>query len=264
VTSGNAEGRTERPDKEIRKLQRQLKIQERRAGQLEDFVQTKEKLLKGLMTELDEEKKKSEALLRNILPEEIIGRLNSGETLIADRFDDVSVVFSDFQGFTAISSQLEPAILVQSLNTIFSRFDALTQELGVEKIKTIGDAYLAVAGVPTERPDHAVAIADMALGMLEALRDVNRGATTPMRIRIGVATGPVVAGIIGTHKFVYDVWGDTVNVASRLETTSEPDRIQISERTAAGLRDRFVIEGRGEIELKGKGKVPTFFLNGRV
>lgn len=264
MNDGSAGDPVERPDKEIRKLQRQLKIQERRAGQLEDFVQTKEKLLKGLMNELDEEKKKSDSLLRNILPGEIIERLNSGETIIADRFDEVSVVFSDFQGFTAISSQLEPAVLVQSLNAIFSKFDALTQELGVEKIKTIGDAYMAVAGVPIERPDHATAIADMALGMLEALGEVNRGSNTPFRIRVGVATGPVVAGIIGTHKFVYDVWGDTVNVASRLETTSDPDRIQISERTAAGLGDRFLIERRGEIELKGKGKLPTFYLNGRA
>lgn len=258
------DGGAEDPAKLVRKLQRQLKISERRSGQLEDIAQTKERLLKGLMTELDEEKKKSDSLLRNILPVQIIDRLNQGEKVIADRYEEVSVVFSDFQGFTAISSKLDPAVLVESLNSIFSRFDALSQELGVEKIKTIGDAYLAVAGVPAARPDHATAIADMALGMLAALEEANAGFETPFHIRIGVATGPVVAGIIGTHKFVYDVWGDTVNVASRLETTSEQDRIQISERTAALVGDDFVVEYRGEVELKGKGAVPTFFLNGRA
>ena len=255
---------SDKPDKELRKLQRQLKVQERRAGQLEEFVQTKENLLRGLMTELDEEKKKSESLLRNILPEPIIERLNDGETVIADRHDEVSVVFSDFEGFTAISSRMDPTTLVESLNSIFSRFDTLSQELGVEKIKTIGDAYLAVAGVPSERQDHAAAIADMALGMLRALGDVNQTLDAPFQIRIGVATGPVVAGIIGTHKFVYDVWGDTVNLASRLETTSEPNRIQISQATAEALGDAFAIEERGEVELKGKGLVSTFFLNGRT
>ena len=174
------------------------------------------------------------------------------------------MVFSDFQGFTSISSQLDPTVLVESLNAIFSRFDEVSARLGVEKIKTIGDAYLAVAGVPTDRPDHAVAIADMALGMVSALRDANRSLEAPFRIRIGVATGPVVAGIIGTHKFVYDVWGDTVNLASRLETTCEPDRIQISERTVAQLGDQFNVEYRGDVEIKGKGSTPTFYLNGRA
>jgi class 3 adenylate cyclase len=262
--TGGTDDPVENPDKLVRKLQRQLKISDRRAGQLEDFAQTKERLLKGLMSELDEEKKKSESLLRNILPLAIIDRLNEGETIIADRHDEVSVVFSDFQGFTAISSRLDPTVLVESLNAIFSKFDALSQELGVEKIKTIGDAYLAVCGVPSERPDHVMAIADMALGMLEALSEANEDLEVPFHIRIGVATGPVVAGIIGTHKFVYDVWGDTVNVASRLETTSEPDRIQISAETAERLDDSFLVEYRGEVELKGKGKVPTYFLNGRA
>lgn len=258
------DGPGDKPDKELRKLQRQLKINQRRASELEEWVQAKESLLKGLMAELDEEKEKSDSLLRNILPEQIIDRLNDGETIIADRHNEVSVVFTDFQGFTAISSRMDPTTLVESLNSIFSKFDALTQELGVEKIKTIGDAYLAVAGVPTERPDHATAIADLALGMLDALAEVNESLEVPFHIRIGVATGPVVTGIIGTHKFVYDVWGDTVNVASRLETTSDPDRIQISERTAEALGDAFDIERRGEVELKGKGMVPTFFLNGRA
>ncbi len=254
----------EHPDKLIRKLQRQIKTMERRSSQLEGFAETKERLLKGLMAELDEEKRKSESLLRNILPEPIIDRLNRGETLIADRYDDVSVLFSDLQGFTTISSRMNPATLVEHLNAIFLRFDALSLRLGVEKIKTIGDAYLAVAGVPTERPDHATACAEMALGMLGALDEANEAFQTPFHIRIGVATGPVVAGVIGTHKFAYDVWGDTVNVASRLETTCEPDRIQISGPTAERLGEMFLVEYRGEVELKGKGSLPTFYLNGRA
>ena len=260
----STEGTVENPNKLIRKLQRQLKLTERRGSQLESFAETKERLLKGLMAELDEEKQKSEALLRNILPEQVIERLNRGETLIADRYESVSVVFSDFQGFTALSSRIDPTVLVERLNLIFSKFDALSQRLGVEKIKTIGDAYLAVAGVPIARPDHAVAAADMALGMIDGLREVNETFETPFRIRIGVASGPVVAGIIGIHKFVYDVWGDTVNVASRLETTSEPDRIQISAATAGFLGDSFQLEPRGQIELKGKGAMSTYFLNARA
>lgn len=254
----------EHPDKQIRRLQRQIKILERRSSQLEGFSETKERLLKGLMAELDDEKRRSESLLRNILPEPIIDRLNRGEALIADRYDDVSVVLSDFQGFTTISSRMDPAMLVEHLNAIFLRFDALSQRLGVEKIKTIGDAYLAVAGVPTQRPDHAAACADMAIGMLSALREANEAFATPFHVRIGIATGPVVAGIIGTHKFAYDVWGDTVNVANRLETTCEPDRIQVSGATAERLRGAFLVEYRGEVELKGKGSLPTFYLNGRA
>jgi adenylate cyclase len=159
---------------------------------------------------------------------------------------------------------MEPRVLVESLNAIFSRFDSLSQDLGVEKIKTIGDAYLAVAGVPDERPDHASASAKMALGMIEALDEVNQHLETPFRIRIGVASGPVVAGVIGTHKYVYDVWGDTVNLASRLETSCPAGRVQVSHATARALGDTFGLEERGEIELKGKGSVTTYFLSRRV
>jgi adenylate cyclase len=147
------------------------------------------------------------------------------------------------------------------LNRLFSEFDALARELGVEKIKTIGDAYMAVAGVPDPNPDPFAAIANMALGMIDRLGRVNRHFGWPLQIRIGMHSGPVVAGIIGTHRFVYDVWGDTVNVASRLEAYSLPNRIHVSQDTARHLVGRFALEPRGSIDVKGKGKLETFFLS---
>jgi len=211
---------------------------------------------------LKAEKEKSEALLHNILPAPIIARMNAGETLIADRFEDVTVLFADVVGFVAISSRLDPPRLVQTLNTIFSAFDALAREFGVEKIKTIGDAYMAVAGLPGTRPDHAPAMADMALAMMAAIARIE---TTGDRwqLRIGVHTGPVIAGVIGRHKFVYDVWGDTVNLASRLESTGRPGRIQISEALARRLARRFRVEPAGVVAVKGKGRTPVHVLLGR-
>jgi class 3 adenylate cyclase len=210
---------------------------------------------------LEDEKEKFERLLLNILPQQIIGRLNDGETIIADRFDNVSVLFSDLVGFTEISSELAPTELVSYLNALFSVFDAHAQELGVEKIKMIGDAYMVVAGVPEQRPDHAQAIAEMALRMIETVERSKREGGAPFTARIGIHSGPVVAGIIGTHRFVYDVWGDTVNLASRLESSSEPNRIQVSEATAALLAEGFELEPRGKIAIKGKGRQNAYFLN---
>ena len=210
---------------------------------------------------LEDEKEKFERLLLNILPQQIVGRLNNGETIIADRFDDVSVLFSDLVGFTEISSELAPAQLVSYLNGLFSRFDAVARELGVEKIKMIGDAYMVVAGVPEPRPDHAQAIAEMGLRMVEVVEHAKRDLGTPFEARIGIHSGPVVAGIIGTHRFLYDVWGDTVNLASRLESHGLANRIQVSETTARLLADGFELEPRGIITVKGKGKLKTYFLN---
>jgi len=210
---------------------------------------------------LEDEKEKFERLLLNILPQQIIGRLNDGETIIADRFDNVSVLFSDLVGFTEISSTLAPTELVSYLNALFSGFDAIAQELGVEKIKMIGDAYMVVAGVPEPRADHAQAIAEMGLRMIAAVERAKREQGAPFTARIGIHSGPVVAGIIGTHRFVYDVWGDTVNLASRLETLSEANRIQVSAATAALLADGFELEPRGQIAIKGKGRQNAFFLN---
>jgi len=210
---------------------------------------------------LEDEKEKFERLLLNILPRQIIGRLNDGETVIADRFDNVSVLFSDLVGFTEISSKLAPTELVSHLNALFSGFDAHAHELGVEKIKMIGDAYMVVAGVPEPRADHAQALAEMGLRMIETVERSKRESGAPFTARIGIHSGPVVAGIIGTHRFVYDVWGDTVNLASRLESLSEPNRIQISKATAALLAEGFELEDRGKITIKGKGRQNAYFLN---
>jgi class 3 adenylate cyclase len=183
--------------------------------------------------------------------------------VIADRIDEATVLFCDLVGFTRIASQMTPLELIHNLNSIFSEFDALTQGLGVEKIKTIGDAYMAVAGIPQARPDHAETAAELALGMLTALERVNAASRTHFQIRIGMHTGAVVAGIIGTHKFIYDVWGDTVNIASRLETNSAPGRIQVSGETRAALAHRYEFEPRGAINLRGRGRAVTWFLTGR-
>jgi adenylate cyclase len=210
---------------------------------------------------IEDETAKFERLLLTILPRQVIGRLNHGEVMIADRFEGVSVLFADLVGFTAHSARIRPALLVEYLNRLFSEFDALARELGVEKIKTIGDAYMAVAGLPDPNPDHCAAIAKMALGMIDRLGRVNSHFGWPLQIRIGIHSGPVVAGIIGTHRFIYDVWGDTVNVASRLEAYSLPNRIHVSQDTARHLVGPFALEPRGSIDVRGKGNLETFFLS---
>lgn len=227
---------------------------------VEQIRDTNARLLDRLMGDLEAERAKSDRLLLNVLPQPIIDRLNAGEEPIADRYDDVAVVFSDFVGFTEISASLPASTLVSSLNGLFSAFDAACAELSVEKIKTIGDAYMAAAGLPGTAPDHARAAADLALAMRSAVET----AGPPWQIRIGLHSGPVVAGVIGTSKFVYDLWGDAVNVASRLETSAPPGRIQVSEQVTRALGDDFELEPRGDVELKGKGATKTFFLIGRL
>ena len=212
----------------------------------------------------EQEKEKYERLLLNILPEQIIGRLNSGETLIADRFNDVTVLFADLVGFTEMSARLPPTTVVHYLNRVFSHFDQLVSELGIEKIKMIGDAYMVVAGAPRQRDDHAEVVTEMALRMLQGLESLNANSETALQIRIGIHSGPVVAGIVGSYRFLYDVWGDTVNVASRLEAYGVPSEIQISEATAKLIGQRFKIEERGLISVKGKGRLRTFFVRGRA
>ena len=214
------------------------------------------------LAELENEKAKSEALLLNILPAEIVNRLSAGETVIADQFEETTILFADLVGFTGISSMISPAKLVKYLNGLFSQFDALTQTLGVEKIKTIGDAYMAAAGLPEPRPDHAAAAAELALAMCAKVAELRESSNMPWQIRIGLHSGPVVAGIIGTHKFVYDVWGDTVNQASRYESASEPGRIHISQSVANALAANYDVESRGSIHLRGKGTVESYFLVG--
>jgi adenylate cyclase len=224
--------------------------------QVEQIRDTNARMLDRLMGELEAERARSQALLLNILPQPIIDRLNAGERLIADRHDDVAIVFSDFVGFTEISARLPVATVVTALNGMFSAFDAACATLGVEKIKTIGDAYMAASGLQGSRGDHVRAAADLTLAMRSAVE----AAGPPWQIRIGLHRGPVVAGVIGSTKYVYDLWGDAVNVASRLEAASSPGRIQVSEAVASALRDDFVLEPRGPIELKGKGSTEAYFL----
>ncbi|MCK5716983.1 MAG: response regulator [Thiomargarita sp.] len=200
------------------------------------------------------------ALLLNIFPQEIVNRLKYGEKEIADDFDEVTVLFSDLVGFTELSANIPAKILVKKLNTIFSAFDDLTEKYELEKIKTIGDAYMLVGGLPTERPDHVQAVANIALEMLSEIERLNKENGSDFKIRIGMHTGPVVAGVIGKHKFNYDLWGDTVNIASRMEALGLPSCIQVSEITYQLIKDQFVFEKRGSIDVKGKGKMVTYFL----
>jgi class 3 adenylate cyclase len=212
------------------------------------------------LAELELEKAKSDRLLRNILPHPVVLRLNEGETAIADGFSAASILFADIVGFTPAAASMTPALLVNKLDQVFSEFDALALDLGVEKIKTIGDAYMAATGLPEPRRDHVEAIAQFAIGMLNALERFETGDQPPLKIRIGVHTGPVVAGVIGRHKFIYDVWGDTVNIASRLESHGLPGRIHVSAEVRDALAHLFAFESRGTINLKGKGETPAFFL----
>lgn len=212
---------------------------------------------------LELERQKSEKLLLNILPVSIAQRLKEDDTVIADHFDSATVLFSDIVGFTAMSEHLTPTELVGRLNRIFSAFDDLAEKYGLEKIKTIGDAYMVAGGFPELRDSHAKDVSAMALDMLEAVAECNLEMEQSLNIRIGIHSGPAVAGVIGIKKFVYDVWGDTVNTASRMESSSLPGRIQLSEQAAALLDGEFVTEERGTVEVKGKGVMKTYWLLGR-
>jgi len=209
------------------------------------------------------EKEKSEHLLLNILPGTIAGRLKAGEKTIANGHQIVSVLFADLCGFTKLSRKTSPADLVSMLNEIFTTFDDIVKNHGVEKIKTIGDCYMLVGGLPNPRDDHAHAVADTALEMVQALERINKNRDIDLAMRIGIHSGPVVAGVIGKIKFTYDIWGDTVNVASRMESSGLPGKIHISEQTMAELNSQFNLEERGMVECKGLGQVKTFFVNGR-
>jgi adenylate cyclase len=210
------------------------------------------------------EKERSEQLLLNILPKEIVARLNAGETMIADQMSNVTILFADLVAFTKLSSRLSAGDLVRLLNGLFSEFDRLALGLGVEKIKTVGDAYMVAGGLPEPRADHAHAVADMALAMIQTVERMNCELPMPLQMRIGIHSGDVVAGVIGTHKFVYDIWGDTVNIASRMESHGMPNRIQISAATHRHLRERFRLQPHGSVDVKGKGPMETYFLLGRA
>jgi class 3 adenylate cyclase len=210
------------------------------------------------------EQERSERLLLNVLPSPIAARLKQGEAVIADRFPEVTVLFADLVGSTASSDHSSPERVVQVLGELFSALDRLAARHGLEKIKTIGDAYMAVGGLPTPRPDHAEAVAEMALAVREEVGRHLDPAGQPLAVRIGIATGPVVAGVIGTTKFSYDLWGDTVNTASRMESQGVVGCIQVTERTYRRLRDGYRFERRGPVQVRGKGELVTWFLVGRI
>lgn len=214
-------------------------------------------------TELRQQRQQADRLLINILPYQIAQRLKLGTQTIAESFDQVSVLFADLVDFTAASSQMTPRELVKLLNEIFSVFDQLAVSHSLEKIKTIGDAYMVAGGLPTSQPNHPVDIAQMALDMQKEIQHFRRPDGPPFQLRIGINTGPVVAGVIGRRKFAYDLWGDTVNIASRMEATGEPQRIQVTPELYECLKDKFVFEKRGLVIVKGRGQMMTYWLTGR-
>ena len=213
---------------------------------------------------LGQERERSERLLLNVLPASIAERLKSSPDSIADHSAEVTVLFADIVGFTSLSAKKSPQDLVRLLDLIFSEFDALAEKHGLEKIKTIGDAYMAASGLPVPRANHAIAAATMAKDMLAAVARIAAETGEPLALRIGLNSGPVVAGVIGRKKFIYDLWGDTVNTASRMESHGVPGEVQMSEATAALLRLAFALEARGAIQVDGKGKMPTFLLGAQI
>ena len=211
---------------------------------------------------LQREEERSERLL-NVLPASIAARLKQAEGVIADGFPDVTVLFADIVDFTRRSERIAPEQVVQALNDLFSVFDQHARQRGLEKIKTIGDAYMVAGGLPDPRPDHAQAVIEMALAIRDEVARRTDPGGQPLAVRIGIDTGPVVAGVIGTSKFSYDLWGDTVNTASRMESQGVAGCIQVTARTYERLRDGYRFERRGPIPVKGKGEVVTYFLVGR-
>ncbi|MDY6781548.1 MAG: adenylate/guanylate cyclase domain-containing protein [Cyanobacteriota bacterium] len=233
-------------------------------------ISDRKKAEESLKKEVDERRKtefalrlaqnQSERLLRNILPEKIAGQLKEGKRTLAEYFNEVTILFADLVGFTPLAAHLEPIALVDRLNEIFSAFDELAGKYDLEKIKTIGDAYMVVGGVPTAKANHAEAIADMALEMQRAIEHYSRTHRESLQMRIGINTGSVVAGVIGIQKFSYDLWGDAVNLASRMEASGEPGRIQVSPETYKRLQHQYWFEKRGTIQVKGKGEMTTYWL----
>jgi adenylate cyclase len=214
---------------------------------------------------LEQEYARSEALLANILPASIAERLKEGSrSVIADKYDDASILFADIAGYTERASDTPPEELVAFLDDLYTSLDALVTRHGLEKVKTSGDAYMVVSGVPLPRPDHLEALAHLALDIADAVAGLtdSRGRAVPLRI--GLASGPVVAGVVGSQRFFYDVWGDAVNVASRMESTVAAGRIQLPENDYQRLCGRFVFEERGDVEVKGKGVMHTWYLVGRI
>ena len=210
---------------------------------------------------MDRLRRENERLLLSILPGSVADRLKSGDERIADRFEEVTVLFADIVGFTQLAAAMPAHVLVELLNDLFTQFDLAAQKLGIEKIKTIGDAYMAVCGLPEPCADHTERMVTMALRLMEIAREFSekRGAT--VRLRIGINSGPVVAGVVGRNKFIYDLWGDAVNLASRMESHGLPDTIQVTRSVIEKLQGRYPFEPRGTVEVKGKGAIETLTLS---
>jgi adenylate cyclase len=215
---------------------------------------------KRLLDELRTEKERSEALLLNILPGSIVERMRRGETVIADHIADATILFSDLVDFTSLAARRSAEETVAVLGDIFCRFDSLAASYGLEKIKTTGDGYMVAGGLPEARADHALAVAEMAFAMLDAVENASRAVGEPLQLRVGLNSGALIAGVLGTHKFVYDVWGDTVNTAKRMESYGLPGHVHVSAVTRQALGDAFRFEPRRPLEIKGKGLVETYFL----
>ncbi len=219
---------------------------------------------KHLHDQLQIEQEKSEQLLLNILPKPIAERMKKGETNIADSHPDVTVLVADLVGFTTLSAHINPEQIVQLLNEIFSAFDLLAEKHGLEKIRTFGDAYLVAGGISFPRPDHAEASADLALNLQEEIQRLNQEYGISVRLRIGICTGPVVAGVIGRRRFAYDLWGETVNLACRLESTGEPGKIQIAESTYDRLKHKYQFAPKHSIDVKGQDQLSAYWLGKRI
>jgi class 3 adenylate cyclase len=247
----------------VRKLEERIETIDKMARANEQVSLSLYSEIERVRLELEEEKRKVDALLLNILPAPIAERLKSRAGTIAEAFPAATVLFSDIVGFTALSEQIPPDRVVTLLSDLFSAFDDLVDRYQLEKIKTIGDAYMVAGGIPHTRADHAIAVAALALDMQGVVADFARRLSQPMSVRIGIHSGPVVAGVIGKKKFIYDLWGDTVNTAARMESHGIPGQIQVSERSYGLLRDDFELEERGPIQVKDKGVMRTWLLLGR-
>jgi adenylate cyclase len=231
------------------------------------FVNENELVKKKLNHEqelLAAEREKSEKLLLNILPPSIAQRLKDGEKVIANEYNEAAILFADIAGFTNISQNITPALLVESLNKIFTHFDKLTERFGLEKIKTVGDSYMAASGLTEFKQEHIRNMAELALAMMADIRKFSLDGQTKCDVRIGIHVGPVIAGVIGSKKISYDIWGDAVNTASRMESSGEPGKIQISQRFYEHIKDDYQCEYRGQTEIKGKGIMNLYFLTGKI
>ena len=232
------------------------------------FIEDQNTLLENRVVERTQElqmqTEKTEKLMLNILPQSIAERLKDGDKEVSDKYQNTTILFSDLVGFTKMSSEKTPEELVFLLNDLFKRFDIRALSLGLEKIKTIGDAYMVVGGLPTVDDTHAIRVTKMALGMYEDLAEFNAQHGVRFDMRIGINSGPVVAGVIGHSKFSYDLWGNAVNTASRMESTSVPGKIQVSPSTFEQIKDHFDVQEHQLVECKGLGQIMTYFVNGQL